>query len=100
MSDTQVRNTVAVTGLTSGFAENVLPPGASVRVNSRLLPGATPEDVVSYLKEAAGRWAGGGWGWVAREGAGLTPSRPRGGVQGAGEEGRVVWGSLSGPSSV
>lgn len=90
MTDVQVRNTVAVTGLTSGFAENVLPPGASVRFNSRLLPGATAEDVIAYLKEAAGRWAGAGGGGVPGGAVGRTSRRPRGSVQGKGEEGRVI----------
>ncbi|PNW82050.1 hypothetical protein CHLRE_06g271700v5 [Chlamydomonas reinhardtii] len=49
-----VRNTAAVTGLTSGFAENVLPPSATVRVNFRLLPGATTADVIAYLTDVAG----------------------------------------------
>ncbi|KAG2439389.1 hypothetical protein HXX76_004746 [Chlamydomonas incerta] len=49
-----VRNTAAVTGLTSGFAENVLPPSATVRVNFRLLPGATAQDLFAYLTDVAG----------------------------------------------
>ncbi|KXZ52045.1 hypothetical protein GPECTOR_10g1068 [Gonium pectorale] len=50
-----VRNTAAVTGLSSGIAENVLPPAAAVRVNFRLLPGSNTSDILAYLERAAGR---------------------------------------------
>ncbi|KAG2445338.1 hypothetical protein HYH02_008803 [Chlamydomonas schloesseri] len=49
-----IRDTAAVTGLTLGFADNVLPPSATVRVNFRLLPGSTVQDVIDYLTEVAG----------------------------------------------
>ncbi len=37
----QVHTTVAITGLGAGVAENVMPPGGSIRLNFRLLPGDT-----------------------------------------------------------
>ncbi|EFJ52829.1 hypothetical protein VOLCADRAFT_86190 [Volvox carteri f. nagariensis] len=50
-----VRNTAAVTWLYLGFAENVLPPAATVRINFRLLPGSNISTVLEYLRAAAGR---------------------------------------------
>ncbi|KAG2501991.1 hypothetical protein HYH03_000487 [Edaphochlamys debaryana] len=50
-----VRDTAAVTGLTLGFADNVLPPGGTVRVNFRLLPGSSVDDVLDYLTQVVGR---------------------------------------------
>ncbi|GIL59795.1 hypothetical protein Vafri_14522 [Volvox africanus] len=50
-----VRNTAAITGLNLGFAENVLPPAATVRINFRLLPGSNVSALMDYLHRAAGR---------------------------------------------
>ena len=51
MSHTQVRTTAAVTGISSGIADNVLPPSGSINVNFRLLPGDSEASLYSYLEE-------------------------------------------------
>ena len=48
---TQVRTTAAVTGISSGIADNVLPPSGTINVNFRLLPGDKEADLYAYLEE-------------------------------------------------
>jgi len=45
-----VRTTTALTMFNAGVKENVVPQRAEARVNFRLLPGDTPEGVVSYIE--------------------------------------------------
>ena len=46
-----VRTTTALTMFNAGVKENVVPQRAEARVNFRLLPGDTPEGVVSYIEK-------------------------------------------------
>ena len=46
-----VRTTTALTMFNAGVKENVVPQRAEARVNFRLLPGDTPEMVVSYITD-------------------------------------------------
>lgn len=46
-----VRTTTALTMFNAGVKENVVPQQAVARVNFRLLPGDTPEMVVTYIRE-------------------------------------------------
>jgi carboxypeptidase PM20D1 len=46
-----VRTTTALTMFNAGVKENVVPQRAEAKVNFRLLPGDTPETVVSYITE-------------------------------------------------
>ena len=46
-----VRTTTALTMINAGVKENVVPQNAEAVVNFRLLPGDTPEMVVSYITE-------------------------------------------------
>lgn len=46
-----VRTTTALTMINAGVKENVVPQNAEALVNFRLLPGDTPEMVVSYITE-------------------------------------------------
>jgi carboxypeptidase PM20D1 len=46
-----VRTTTALTMFNAGIKENVVPQRAEAKVNFRLLPGDTPELVVSYIEE-------------------------------------------------
>ena len=39
-----------MTGISSGIADNVLPPSGTVNVNFRLLPGDTEADLYAYLE--------------------------------------------------
>jgi carboxypeptidase PM20D1 len=49
----QVRMTVSPTIIQAGVALNVLPQHAVVKVNARLLPGQTQEDLVKYMQSSA-----------------------------------------------
>lgn len=51
LSSAFVRTTTALTMFNAGVKENVVPQRAEAKVNFRLLPGDTPELVVSYIKE-------------------------------------------------
>jgi carboxypeptidase PM20D1 len=46
-----VRTTTALTMFNAGVKENVVPQRAEAKVNFRLLPGDTPEEVVSRIRE-------------------------------------------------
>ena len=46
-----VRTTTALTMFNAGVKENVVPQQAEAKVNFRLLPGDTPEEVVSRIRE-------------------------------------------------
>ena len=46
-----VRTTTALTMFNAGLKENVVPQRAEAKVNFRLLPGDTPEMVVSYISD-------------------------------------------------
>jgi len=46
-----VRTTTALTMFNAGVKENVVPQRAEARINFRLLPGDTPEDVVRRIEE-------------------------------------------------
>ncbi|KAI8465553.1 MAG: hypothetical protein J3K34DRAFT_525282 [Monoraphidium minutum] len=48
------RTTLAVTGVTAGVADNVLPQQGSLRVNARLLQGDTPQGLLAYLTRIIG----------------------------------------------
>eukprot|EP00879_Flechtneria_rotunda_P030781 GHRR01033460.1.p1 GENE.GHRR01033460.1~~GHRR01033460.1.p1 ORF type:complete len:240 (+),score=87.11 GHRR01033460.1:328-1047(+) len=50
-----VRSTAAVTKVTAGIADNVLPQTGMINVNFRLLPGDTPDTAVEYAKSWLGR---------------------------------------------
>lgn len=50
LSDSFVRTTTALTMFNAGVKENVVPQRAEARVNFRLLPGHTPEQVVDYIR--------------------------------------------------
>jgi carboxypeptidase PM20D1 len=50
-SDAAMRTTTAVTGLTAGLKDNVIPAQASAMVNFRILPGDTTEDAVRHVRE-------------------------------------------------
>jgi acetylornithine deacetylase/succinyl-diaminopimelate desuccinylase-like protein len=47
-----MRTTCVATGLDGGHAENALPQTAGARVNCRVLPDETPEEVAARLREA------------------------------------------------
>jgi carboxypeptidase PM20D1 len=49
MTNSFVRTTTALTMFNAGVKENVVPQRAEAKVNFRLLPGDTPESVVSYI---------------------------------------------------
>jgi acetylornithine deacetylase/succinyl-diaminopimelate desuccinylase-like protein len=49
-----MRTTCVPTGLDGGHAENALPQTAGARVNCRILPDTTPEEVLETLKKAVG----------------------------------------------
>ena len=51
MTNSFVRTTTALTMFNAGVKENVVPQRAAAKVNFRLLPGDTPETVVSYITE-------------------------------------------------
>jgi carboxypeptidase PM20D1 len=51
MSNSFVRTTTALTLFNAGVKENVVPQQAEAKVNFRLLPGDTPEMVVSYIED-------------------------------------------------
>ena len=51
MTDSYVRTTTALTMFNAGVKENVVPQRAEARINFRLLPGDTPETVVSRITE-------------------------------------------------
>ncbi len=46
-----VRTTTALTMFNAGVKENVVPQHAEARINFRLLPGDTPDDVVAHVRE-------------------------------------------------
>jgi carboxypeptidase PM20D1 len=50
-SDAAMRTTIALTGLTAGLKDNVIPAQASAMVNFRILPGDTTEDAVRHVRE-------------------------------------------------
>lgn len=50
-SSSFVRNTTALTMFNAGVKENVIPQRAEARVNFRLLPGYSSEQVVEYIRE-------------------------------------------------
>ena len=50
----QARTSVAVTGISAGIADNVLPPSGTLNVNFRLLPGDTEASLYDYLKHIIG----------------------------------------------
>lgn len=49
LTNSFVRTTTALTMFNAGVKENVVPQRAQAKVNFRLLPGDTPETVVSYI---------------------------------------------------
>jgi len=49
MTNSFVRTTAALTMFNAGVKENVVPQRAEAKVNFRLLPGDTPESVVSFI---------------------------------------------------
>jgi acetylornithine deacetylase/succinyl-diaminopimelate desuccinylase-like protein len=49
-----MRTTCVPTGLDGGHAENALPQTAGARVNCRILPDTTPEQVLEALRKAVG----------------------------------------------
>jgi acetylornithine deacetylase/succinyl-diaminopimelate desuccinylase-like protein len=49
-----MRTTCVATGLDGGHAENALPQTAGARVNCRILPDETPQDVEAVLRRAIG----------------------------------------------
>ena len=49
MTNSFVRTTTALTMFNAGVKENVVPQRAEAKVNFRLLPGDTPDEVVSYV---------------------------------------------------
>lgn len=49
LTNSFVRTTTALTMFNAGVKENVVPQRAEAKVNFRLLPGDTPETVVSYI---------------------------------------------------
>jgi acetylornithine deacetylase/succinyl-diaminopimelate desuccinylase-like protein len=49
-----MRTTCVATGLDGGHAENALPQTAGARINCRILPDETPEDVLAALGRAVG----------------------------------------------
>ncbi|KAG2500867.1 hypothetical protein HYH03_001628 [Edaphochlamys debaryana] len=49
-----VTNTVALTRMAAGVADNVLPQEATLKFNVRILPGSSPEAVGEYFKWAVG----------------------------------------------
>ncbi len=51
LSNPLVRTTTALTMFNAGIKENVVPQRAEARVNFRLLPGHTPEQVVAHIRE-------------------------------------------------
>ncbi len=51
MTNSFVRTTTALTMFNAGVKENVVPQRAEAKVNFRLLPGDTPESVVSYITD-------------------------------------------------
>ncbi len=51
LSNAFVRTTTALTMFNAGVKENVVPQRAEARVNFRLLPGHTPEQVVDYIRD-------------------------------------------------
>ncbi|MEH6569678.1 MAG: M20/M25/M40 family metallo-hydrolase [Halioglobus sp.] len=51
MSNSFVRTTTALTMFNAGVKENVVPQKAEAKVNFRLLPGDTPEMVLSYIED-------------------------------------------------
>ena len=51
LTNSLVRTTTALTLFNAGVKENVVPQRAEAKVNFRLLPGDTPEMVVSYITE-------------------------------------------------
>jgi len=76
----QTRTTAAVTNVSAGVADNVLPQQGIISINFRLLPGDTPQQLLEYLERVIGPrcvagwppacglvgWLVGGWvgGWV------------------------------------
>lgn len=50
MTNSYVRTTTALTMMNAGVKENVVPQRAEAKVNFRLLPGDTPEQVVSRIE--------------------------------------------------
>jgi carboxypeptidase PM20D1 len=48
--------TVSPTIIQAGVALNVLPQHAVVKVNARLLPGQTQEDLVKYMQSSVAGW--------------------------------------------
>jgi carboxypeptidase PM20D1 len=52
--DALLRTSTAPTVIEGGFAENVLPTGASATVNFRILPGETVSDVVQHVRRVVG----------------------------------------------
>ena len=54
LTNSFVRTTTALTMINAGVKENVIPQRAEAKVNFRLLPGDTPESVVSRIKELVG----------------------------------------------
>ena len=53
-----MRTTCVATGLDGGHAVNALPQTAGARVNCRILPGQTPEEVQAVLRRVVGRRQG------------------------------------------
>lgn len=51
LTESYVRTTTALTMFNAGVKENVVPQRAEAKVNFRLLPGDTPEQVVSRIRE-------------------------------------------------
>lgn len=51
LSNSFVRTTTALTMFNAGIKENVVPQRAEARVNFRLLPGHTPEQVINRIRE-------------------------------------------------
>ena len=50
-SNALIRTTTAPTMVRGGIKDNVLPKQASAKVNFRIIPGETPEDVVNYVQQ-------------------------------------------------
>jgi carboxypeptidase PM20D1 len=50
LTNSYVRTTTALTMFNAGVKENVVPQRAQAKINFRLLPGDTPETVVSHVK--------------------------------------------------
>jgi carboxypeptidase PM20D1 len=46
----QVRTTTAVTGVSAGVSDNVLPQQGTIAINGRMLPGDSAADVVAHMR--------------------------------------------------